>query len=151
MTAGTADERIAAGGPATCPSGRCREGSVLLGIVGPDGRLGYVNPAMAVDAEFVERASKGRAPESRFRFAEPCVEDPCEQWAGDHCGLIDELLESRRGAALAATPVKLLPRCSIRRSCRWYGQRGAAACAVCPIVVHTPRTPLEAQRDAPRP
>jgi hypothetical protein len=28
-----------------------------------------------------------------------------------------------------------LPRCAIRSSCRWFAQRGAEACAVCPLVV----------------
>jgi hypothetical protein len=28
-----------------------------------------------------------------------------------------------------------LPACAIRHSCRWYAQRGAAACAVCPQIV----------------
>ena len=36
-------------------------------------------------------------------------------------------------------PVQLesgrLPRCAIRRTCRWFAQRGADACAVCPRVV----------------
>lgn len=126
--------------PATCPSGRCREGSVLLGVVGPDGRLGYLTPALTVDAEFVSRAGRGRTPESRFRFAEPCVEDRCEQWADGECGLIGEVLASPTGGTLAAgAPVGVLPRCTIRRTCRWYAQRGGQACGVCPHVVHTPR------------
>jgi hypothetical protein len=129
--------------PATCPSGRCREGAVLLGVVGPDGRLGYVTPALAVDADFVRTAGAGRTPESRFRFAEPCAEAACDQWGDGECGLIGEILSSARGAALAEAPVGLLPRCAIRRSCRWYAQRGARACAVCPHVVHTARVPGE--------
>ena len=36
-------------------------------------------------------------------------------------------------------PVQLesgrLPHCAIRRDCRWFAQRGADACAVCPRVV----------------
>ena len=33
----------------------------------------------------------------------------------------------------------------IRRSCRWFAQRGTEACGVCPIVVHTRRVPAEAR------
>jgi hypothetical protein len=28
-----------------------------------------------------------------------------------------------------------LPACGIRRTCRWFAQRGAAACGVCPLIV----------------
>jgi hypothetical protein len=135
---------------ATCPSGRCKEGSVLLGIVGQDGVLGYVTPAMTIDAEFVSRARRGRTPESRFRFAEPCAEGRCAQWADDRCGLIDELLASSKGSAAAAQSLSPLPRCSIRRSCRWFKQRGPDACRICPLVVHTPRVPADRQAQAPK-
>jgi hypothetical protein len=128
--------------PATCPSGRCREGSVLVGVVGPDGRLGYVSPALPIDAEFVEQAQSGRTPESRFRFGEPCAEGSCAQWAGDRCGLIDELAASSRATAATSEPRSApLPRCGIRPTCRWFRQRGPDACAICPLVVHTRREP----------
>jgi hypothetical protein len=39
-----------------CPSARCKEGAILLGIVGKDGVVGYVRPQETVDAEFVRRA-----------------------------------------------------------------------------------------------
>jgi hypothetical protein len=131
-------------GSATCPSGRCEEGATLLGIVGPDGILGYVAPPMTIDADFVSRARRGRTPESRFRFAEPCAEGRCAQWTGDRCGLIDELLESPGGSAAARErPTDRLPRCGIRGSCRWFAQRAADACRICPLVVRTPREPGE--------
>ena len=126
----------------TCPSGRCREGAVLVGIVGPDGRLGYITPAMPIDADFVTHARVGRTPESRFRFGEPCVKERCAQWAGDHCGLIDGLLASPRGTTATSAPRDMsLPRCGIRSSCRWFRERGADACTICPLVVHTRRVP----------
>jgi hypothetical protein len=28
-----------------------------------------------------------------------------------------------------------LPTCTIRQTCRWFGQRGRDACVVCPLVV----------------
>lgn len=117
------------------------EGSTLLGIVGPNGRLGYVSPSMTIDADFVRRAHRGRSPESRFRFAEPCAESGCAQWAGDRCGLIDEMLST----SAAPQPVQILPRCGIRHSCRWFAQRGAAACDICPLVVRTRRAPAADQ------
>src|SRR6266545_2966883 len=119
---------------ATCPSGRCNEGSLLLGIVGQDGLVGYITPGMTVDAQFVSRARQGRTPESRLRFAEPCAEDDCAQWTGDRCGLIDELLDSPKASTAAAQNMGLLPRCSIRRSCRWFDQHGSNACGICPLI-----------------
>lgn len=134
------DADSGAGTQLTCPSGRCREGSVLFGIVGGDGRLGLIEPPLPVDAEFVARAREGRGPESRFRFGEPCVQADCDQWAGDRCGLIDDLLDEPAGIAVLEQG-SALPRCGIRPSCRWFRQRGRDACAVCPLVVREPRRP----------
>lgn len=120
------------------------EGSTLLGIVGPDGQLGYVTPPMEIDREFVERAHRGRTPESRFRFAEPCAESGCAQWTGERCGLIDEMLATPRQSA-GPQPVTILPRCGIRHTCRWFAQRGPAACHICPLVVRTRRIPAADQ------
>jgi hypothetical protein len=114
---------------------------VLLGVVGADGRLGSIRPPMIVDDEFVTRATAGRIPESRFRFAEGCVEGPCAQWTGDRCGLIDEVLEAQVAEPPAeADEAPAVPRCGIRPTCRWYSQRGLDACSICPLVIHTPRT-----------
>ncbi len=123
-----------------CPSGRCREGTILLGIVGANGVLGYVEPVMRIDTEFVERAQQGRNPEARFRFAEPCVEQKCAQWAGCRCGVIEQVLQSREGARIVREASGPLPSCVIRSSCRWFAQTGPQACAVCPHVVHTPES-----------
>lgn len=121
----------------TCPSGRCREGATLLGILGADGALGYVTPRITVDAAFVAGARRGRQPEARFRFAEPCVEHECAHWSDNHCGLIYQILDSPAVARVTREATSL-PECVIRESCRWFAQANAAACAVCPHVVHTP-------------
>lgn len=121
----------------SCPSARCEEGAILLGIVGSDGRVGYVTPRMTVDAEFIREAQKGRAPETRFRFAQPCIEGGCKQWTGSRCGLIDHVLESPEGSRTAESAQGALPECVLRPSCRWFSQLGAKACAVCPLVIHT--------------
>ncbi|MEA2188361.1 MAG: hypothetical protein QOK16_3372 [Solirubrobacteraceae bacterium] len=140
------EDRLQRATPATCPSGRCRPGAVLVGIVGPDGRVGYVTPGLPIDDEFVARARTGRTPESRFRFSEPCAEGRCGQWAGDHCGLIDEFLASPRGEAATSGSRTPLPRCGIRASCRWFRERGPDACAICPLVVRSPREPATTDR-----
>jgi hypothetical protein len=122
----------------TCPSGRCREGAVLLGIVGAKGVLGHVSPPIPIDAEFVERARQGGTPEARFRFAEPCIEQECGQWTGCRCGVIDAVVHSSAGQRIAQEAPGPLPVCAIRSSCRWFAQTGPPACVICPYIVHTP-------------
>jgi hypothetical protein len=129
------DERL-------CPSARCEEGAILLGIVGKDGVVGYVRPRVAVDAEFVRRAREGRTPEKRFRFSQPCIESGCQQWTGDRCGVIDRVLPAAQEAGAIDTSANALPRCTIRPRCRWFAQVGRRACLVCPLVV-TERGPEE--------
>ena len=46
------------------------------------------------DADFVRDAHRGRSPETRFRFAQPCAESRCSQWTGSRCGVIDQALAS---------------------------------------------------------
>jgi hypothetical protein len=111
-----------------CPSGRCRPGSHLLGIRTDEG-LGYIDPPLPVTEEFMELVeSSGGGAEQRFRFTERCIEQGCGQWSGGGCGVIERLLAS-------AGPSSELPVCGIRERCRWFAQRGADACAVCPYVV----------------
>lgn len=93
--------------------------------------MAYAADQVVIDEEFVAIAREGRSPEARFRFSSPCVRAACKQWTGGGCGVIDAVLEHAPSPAVD-TP---LPRCSIRPSCRWFAQRGGAACAVCPDVV----------------
>ena len=116
----------------SCPSAPCREGALLIGVMTRRGTLAYVQPPTRVDAEFVERANALGRPESRFRFSVPCIESGCPQWTGQGCAVVDEVLEAE--SENAASPAAL-PQCAIRSTCRWYYQRGATACAVCPLVV----------------
>jgi hypothetical protein len=131
-------ERAAADDPPrTCPSGRCQEGAVLLGIVSPDGTVAYITPQIRVDKAFVDRARQGRTPEARFRFAQPCIESGCGHWDADRCGVIEQAVRSPK-LPRPALPNPSLPRCSIRAACRWFAQRGPEACAICPLVIHAP-------------
>jgi len=97
-----------------------------------DGTLAYVQPPTRVDAGFVARAKGMGRPESRFRFSVPCIEAGCPQWTGKGCAVVDKVLEEETPVI---TESGRLPRCAIRSTCRWFSQRGAAACAVCPLVV----------------
>jgi hypothetical protein len=118
-------------GGKACPSGPCQEGAILLGVMTPSGRLAYVQPPTKISAEFVARARAMGRPEARFRFSVPCREAGCPQWTGDGCAVVDMVID-----ATAVDPAcSSLPTCAIRHSCRWYSQRGPAACSVCPLIV----------------
>jgi hypothetical protein len=112
-----------------CPSSDCRPGATLLGLVMPDGRVAFAKDRIVVDAEFVERAKQGRSPEQRFRFSSGCVEKACKQWDGCRCGVIETILDE------VQVPESELPECTIRPDCRWFRQRGAESCAVCPLIL----------------
>jgi len=118
-----------------CPSARCEDEALLLGVVQEDGQIGFLGNPIEIDAEFVARARTGRAPERRFRFATGCVEGACRQWTGTRCGVIDGVLER-----LALNDGRPVPRCGIRAHCRWYRQSGLDACHACPLIV-TDTTP----------
>jgi len=114
-----------------CPSAPASEGAIVLGVVRADGSVGYLRDRLTATASFVSRTRSERAPEERFRFSSPCRERACLQWADGGCSLPDrlsELVSDQEGA-------DALPRCSIRRQCRWFHQQGAAACRICPLVV----------------
>jgi hypothetical protein len=114
-----------------CPSARCEEGALLVGIVMADGRVAFAADRLVVNQEFVQIARAGRAPEKRFRFSSPCLKAGCGQWTGDRCGVIDSVL----AATDARAEPQELPECSIRPQCRWFRQSGADACAACPEVI----------------
>jgi hypothetical protein len=118
-----------------CPSARCEEGAILLGIVGENGVVGYVTPRVIVNSDFVRLAHIGRAPEKRFRFSQPCIESGCLHWTGSRCGVIDHALKAAQEANATEWLAEKLPQCSIRPSCRWFSQVGPKACAVCPLVI----------------
>jgi hypothetical protein len=119
-----------------CPSFTCVDKALLIGIIGPDGKVAYLNPAPTVDQKFVDVASQGRPPEQRFRFAAPCVTSSCAHWSGARCAVVDHALSVAEGSteSPAATSSEPLPRCAVRSQCRWFAQRGRDACKACPSV-----------------
>ena len=117
--------------PILCPSAPCQSGAQLIGVVLRNGRVAFSAETRLVDGEFVREAQAVGTPERYFRFASPCAQGACAQWAGDRCGVIETVLtENDRTEALEPPP-----ECAIRSSCRWYVQTGLAACHVCPLVV----------------
>ena len=118
----------------TCPSARCEEGAVVLGVIGSIGVVGYISPALPVPAEFAELVRRRGLPERRFRFGAACQEEGCQNWSEGRCGVIEDALRVARGIHELRTRAESLPRCSIRRSCRWFAQRGPDACSICPLL-----------------
>jgi hypothetical protein len=115
-----------------CPSAPAEPGALVIGVVGPDGHVAHLATPLRADAGFLEGLRRdGASPEARFRFSGACQEGRCVQWTGSACGIIERVLAHLDPAQAA----EVLPRCGIRRDCRWHSQRGAAACHACPLVV----------------
>jgi hypothetical protein len=64
-----------------------------------------------------------------FRIAAHCEGEACAHFDNDSCTLAERISNDVPGV------VEMLPRCTIRRECRWYAERGAAACRRCPQVI----------------
>jgi hypothetical protein len=114
-----------------CPSSKCEEGAILLGIVQQDGHVGFVNQRLYINKEFVEVARTGRSPEKRFRFGNKCMSAACEQWSDGHCTVMERIMNVNG----SVREPSCLPSCSIRPQCRWYQQHGGRACAICPFII----------------
>ena len=117
--------------PLSCPSARCEDGSVILGLVRENGIVSIANERIIVDREFVQIARLGRKPEKRFRFASNCVTKDCHHWNKGRCSVIDKVIKILEPKELPDE----LSDCPIRYNCRWFNQCGAKACLVCPEVI----------------
>lgn len=133
--------------PILCPSWKCEPGASLIGIVLPDGSVAFSKERIKIDAAFVETARQGRSPEKRFRFSSTCKRAACAQWTDNKCGIADIVIEEHAHRAAPQEGSFVLPECSIRTQCRWYLQRGEAACRACPEVI-TDRTDADAALSA---
>ena len=120
--------------PILCPSSRCKEGNVLLGVVNAQGRIDFLTQRVEIDAKFVEVANEGRPPEQRFRFSSPCLKGGCEKWDGERCG-VAKILSERAPELLPQETAAGLPQCSIRPNCRWYLEYGNSICRTCTWVI----------------
>ncbi|MBM0236503.1 hypothetical protein JNW88_03840 [Micromonospora sp. ATA32] len=114
------------------PSTPAANATVFLGMITPAGRVAYVTPQLPAEVALAA-AGTDRPVESQYRLAGPCVTSSCGFWTGEHCGLGERLATSYQEAVGPAETE--LPRCAIRRTCRWFAEQGAAACAACSHVV----------------
>jgi hypothetical protein len=118
-----------------CPSGAPVPGAELLGAFDANGQLVRFSETFTIEDKFIEAANLGRSPTKRFRFVVPCIRGGCAHWKGSHCGVAERATRSLSSPTLP----KHLPSCRIRQVCRWFRERGSAACVSCTYVV-TDRT-----------
>jgi hypothetical protein len=105
--------------------------ALVLGVVGGDAqapRLGYLNEKLPVTDDLLARTGAIK-PTEVFRFAARCEERVCRHFDGTQCRLASRIVE------LLPPVTDALPPCLIRKTCRWFGQEGRAACLRCPQVV----------------
>ena len=92
-------------------------------------------PSVPVTPEMLAHLRQDRIDiENRLRFSGTCIEGACVQWTGTCCGLIERAVIEN----VSAVPVDILPKCTIRPSCRWFAQRGRTACAIYPAIIRKP-------------
>ncbi|MGC4894642.1 hypothetical protein [Micromonospora sp. DT31] len=116
-----------------CPSTPASNATVFLGMITPAGRVAYVTPAVPAEVALAGFGDGDGPVEARVRLAGPCVTSSCGFWTGSHCGLGARMAASY---AEAAPPVEeALPKCAIRRTCRWFAEQGPSACPACAYVV----------------
>lgn len=127
-----------------CPSARCEEDALLLGVVSAAGQVEFLPQLARVSRAFVEIAQAGRQPESRFRFAAPCQQAGCRNWGDGGCALPRRIASDLANAGRQISDQPLRP-CAIRRACVWFAQEGPAACPGCELVV-TDVAPQECQQ-----
>lgn len=114
-----------------CPSSQPRvEGARVLGVVqqtdeGPD--VSYLDSPVPATPEILAMAAPAQ-PTEVFRIAAPCQTHNCPHYDGRDCSLVTRIVQ------IMPMVVENLPRCQIRRECRWFHQEGAAACRRCPQI-----------------
>jgi hypothetical protein len=124
--------------PVLCPSARCKDGAIVLGIILPDQTVAYADRRYQIDSHEADEMRRATiSAEKQFRFAGPCAQCGCVQWNHGKCGVIEEAIDTPGPRPIPSA----LPECSIRPQCRWFLQRGEEACLICPLVV-TDTSPL---------
>jgi hypothetical protein len=132
------------GAGAYCPSSKPAEpGATVLGVVGGTAarpQIVYLSDPVVVTADLLGTLGESRAGEV-IRVAAPCRESGCAHFRNESCSLITKIV----GVADDA-PSQGIPKCHLRRRCRWYQQEGLAACRQCPLILTDEVAPTEQDR-----
>ena len=123
---------------ALCPSSNCVEGALIIGVQ-EHGKTNFLPRAIMVDEQFIGITREEPLFE-RFRFAGNCSKNGCGHYKLGSCGLIKKELKKHN----PVINVSDLPKCSIRKNCQWYGEKGFYACSICPVVTEK-RIPKQAE------
>lgn len=115
-----------------CPSAPPSEEAVIIAVSPTPHDFSYIRPPLPVGSS--ASRFKTDADSLNFRFAAPCAEERCGHWRSSRCGLIDALLGPRNEQELEESATNSLPRCGIRPTCRWFAQKGRAACRTCSTI-----------------
>jgi len=116
-----------------CPSAQPGlAGSMIIGVVEAHpkaSRVSHLARPVTLSGQNLAALNDDPGATARFRFGAPCQEMACTNWTGSKCRVAQQLVRilPARGQAL--------PRCSLRRVCRWFEQEGAEACMRCSQVV----------------
>ncbi len=101
----------------------------------------YLEEVVPVTEELLQLAEPLK-PTEVFRFGGDCQTSRCSHWSGEHCNLVERIVDLVPVASLLA------PSCRLRPTCRWYAQAGRRACVRCPHVVTLDQNPDPAMREA---
>lgn len=118
--------------PLVCPSSRAELATQVIGVIQTTkvGRPRVAFTAGVVPFSDELRAATAAVPVGEvLRLAGACAEHACAHFVDEHCSL------GERAAAELPAVVQRLPRCAIRRDCRWYAEQGGAICRRCPAIV----------------
>lgn len=131
-----------------CPSARPEsDDAVVFGVIGgtvTEPCVAYLKQPLPITEELIAKAGPV-TPAEIFRTAAPCAAKGCQHFDGKDCRLAMRVVEKLPAVAEA------LPRCSIRRDCRWWKQEGKAACMRCPQVITDNYQPSQLMREAATP
>lgn len=133
-----------------CPSARHDwDGARLFAVVGgtPERpETAYLEHTEPITDSLLELAGPVE-PTEVFRFAAPCARSGCQHFDGgrETCRLAEKTVR------VVPVMFETLPKCAIRRDCRWWKQEGVAACKRCPQVVTVNYAPSDAMRTAADP
>jgi hypothetical protein len=132
----------------SCPSAQPEmQGAVLLGVLqsSDSGRqIAYVDRILPVTDALLAKTGPIE-PTEVLRFAAPCQERKCQHFDGTDCRLVTRIVQ------ILPAVVDALPLCTIRATCRWFGQEGRSACLRCPQIVSQVLDPSSELRRAATP
>lgn len=113
-----------------CPSAQpTMLGAVIHGVVdAASGKIQHLSTPEPVTPELLAMTAP-LLPTQVLRISAPCQGGACGHFNGTACTLVDRIVQ------IMPASDSSLPYCAIRATCRWFGQRGKAACMRCDQIV----------------